>query len=335
MHKRRRAPLAPFLSKPAVARRMDLIQAKTDSFRKRIATFADERVVFNLGNAFSAMTVDIVTLYIMGQSYNNLAHPDFNASMTKMLQAAGMLWRVSKHVPFVGHAMRLIPLALVQKIGHQSTRSFLTFMKASEARTKEIMAKHHAGKRDLSDDPPTLVDEILSASALPPAEKEYQRVNDEVTTVMGGGFESSAQMLRQTAYQVYANPTILSRLRVELNSLSLAGDWTPTQLMQLPYLTAVLKEGLRLSPGLGTRMARLTDQCIQYQSSKSSQVWAIPSRTPVGMTTLFMHMDEDIFMEPEKFKPDRWLDGDEDDRRRLERHFAPFSRGTRVCLGMQ
>jgi cytochrome P450 len=142
-------------------------------------------------------------------------------------------------------------------------------------------------------------------------------------------------MLRQTAYQVYANPTILSRLRNELNTLSPTSDWTPTQLMQLPYLTAVLKEGLRLSPGLGTRMARLSNKHINYQGSKSPKTWTIPPRTPVGMTTLFMHMDEEIFPEPEKFKPDRWLEGDENDRRRLERHFSPFSRGTRMCLGMQ
>ncbi|MCJ1399409.1 hypothetical protein MMC11_002611 [Xylographa trunciseda] len=393
MHRRRRGPLNPFLSKPEVVKRHDLVEAKINRLRERISAFASlspaPESIFNLGNAFSAMTIDISTGYVMGQSYNNLDRDDFNSSMTKMLQAAGMLWRVTKHVPFLGPMMRLMPPAFIEKIGNQSTKSFLTFMKVcqtakalyslcvlvifratplrddallataveagiaalsstqldlpciftdfqvSEARTKEIMAIHNAGKRDLSAGPPTAVDAILSASSLPPSEKEYNRVNDEVSTLTGAGFESSAQTLRQTTYHIYANPsTILSRLRAELKSLSPTADWTPTQLMQLPYLTAVLKEGLRLSPGLGTRMARISDQRILYQESKSPQVWTIPPGTPVGMTTLFMHMDADIFPEPKQFHPNRWLDGDENDRRWLEKHYAPFSRGTRMCLGM-
>lgn len=44
--------------------------------------------------------------------------------------------------------------------------------------------------------PPTAVDAILSASPLPPAEKEYNRINDEVSTLTGAGFESTAQALR-------------------------------------------------------------------------------------------------------------------------------------------
>ena len=42
--------------------------------------------------------------------------------------------------------------------------------------------------------------------------------------------------------------------------------------MQLPYMTAVLKGGLRLSPGLWTRMARVSDQRILYHGDKSPQV---------------------------------------------------------------
>ncbi|KAL9094343.1 MAG: hypothetical protein Q9165_003484 [Trypethelium subeluteriae] len=334
IHKRRRAPLNPFLSQPAVAKRMDLVQDKIALLQNRISDLAERRTAFNIGNAFSAMTVDIVTDYVMGQSYNSLTFPDFNANFVRMLQAAGTIWRYNKHIPFLGYMMRLMPLSLVEKIGDDKTKSFLTFMKVSEARTQDIMDSHHAGKRDLSADPPTLVDEIISAPNLPSFEKKYQRVNDDVTTVMGGGFESTAQMLRQTSYHIYANPSILQRLRAELNALSLTGDWTSKQLEQLPYLTSVLKEGLRLSPGLGTRMGRVTNRPIEYNGDKTSKVWTIPPRTPVGMTTLNMHMDDDIFAQPKKFKPERWLDSDEATKKRMEKHFHPFSRGTRMCLGM-
>lgn len=99
-------------------------------------------------------------------------------------------------------------------------------------------------------------------------------------------------------------------------------------LEQLPYLTAVLMEGLRLSPGLASRMARIAlDRDLIYGE------WRIPAGTPVGMTTIMMHMDEKVYPEPNKFKPERWINTEM--RRQLGRKFAPFSKGTRICLGMQ
>ena len=99
------------------------------------------------------------------------------------------------------------------------------------------------------------------------------------------------------------------------------------KLEQLPYLTTVLNEGLRLSPGIARRAARVKDKDLFYGD------WRIPAGTPVGMTTLFMHTDKELYPDPLRFNPDRWMDSS--DRGALASKFAPFSRGTRICLGMQ
>ena len=108
---------------------MGLVQAKIDKLRGRISAFANEQSVFNLGNAFSTMTIEIATGFIMGQSHNNLDPADTNSSTMKMLQSAGILWRVTKHVLFLEPMIRLMPPGLVSKIGDQSTTSYLAFMK--------------------------------------------------------------------------------------------------------------------------------------------------------------------------------------------------------------
>lgn len=46
-----------------------------------------------------------------------------------------------------------------------------------------------------------------------------------------------------------------------------------------------------------------------------------------------MHMDPDVFPEPEKFNPDRWLAKDLDPR--MNRNLNPFLAGSRNCIGMQ
>lgn len=77
---------------------------------------------------------------------------------------------------------------------------------------------------------------------------------------------------------------MLNRLRTELSSkgiqMSDESDHCLSMLEQLPYLTAVNTEGLRLSPGVATRQARLApDRELVYKE------WVIPKGTPVGMTT--------------------------------------------------
>lgn len=190
--------------------------------------------------------------------------------------------------------------------------------------TQEIVtAKSSSSDRDSTH---TLVHDIL-ASNLPPAEKTVIRINEEVATVTGAAFETSAQSLRLILYYVYSDPDILQRLRAELSGIE--DGALLSQLEKLPYLTAVLMEGLRLAPGLATRMARIApDRELVYED------WVIPAGTPVGMTTILMHMDEDVYPNPSQFDPQRWVNMGLDERRKTDRAFAPFSRGTRVCLGM-
>lgn len=87
-------------------------------------------------------------------------------------------------------------------------------------------------------------------------------------------------------------------------------------------------EGMRLSPALATRLQRIApDRDLVYDK------WRIPAGTPVGMTALFMHMDPELYPNPKLFNSERWVDPQ--DRKRAEKTYAPFSRGTRICLGMQ
>lgn len=169
-------------------------------------------------------------------------------------------------------------------------------------------------------------------SNLPPEDKAFHRVFDEVATVTGAGFETIANALRLIFYHIFSDTEILERLRSELASIdsAAAGTISLSTLEQLPYLTSVITEGLRLSPSIATRSARIApDRDLTYGE------WRIPAGYPVGMTSLLMHTDETLYANPMVFSPDRWLDLDATARRRADKLFAPFLKGTRICLGMQ
>lgn len=173
-----------------------------------------------------------------------------------------------------------------------------------------------------------MVHEIVHSN-LPSTDKTLERILEEVKTVTGAAIETTAGTLRLVVYHVYTNDEVLGRLRKEIASVSAepTAPITLRQLEQLPYLTAVLTEGLRLSPGISTRAARITDKDLFYND------WCIPAGTPVGMTTLLMHTDEKLYPDPLCFNPDRWMTSTA--QRAADKKFAPFSRGTRMCLGMQ
>lgn len=165
-------------------------------------------------------------------------------------------------------------------------------------------------------------------SNLPAEEKTFDRVFLDVATVTGARIETTASVLRLIIFHVFNDKQILERLRAELASATAdSPNLDLKALEQLPYLTSVLMEGLRLSPGLATRMARMApDRDLIYDK------WLIPAATPVGMTVLLMHLNETLYANPKRFNPDRWTDPDA--RRKADKTYAPFSRGTRICLGM-
>jgi hypothetical protein len=50
------------------------------------------------------------------------------------------------------------------------------------------------------------------------------------------------------------------------------------------------------------------------------------------MSQTFIHLNPDIFPNPDKFEPERWL---VDDVRTLDNNLVPFSKGPRACLGIK
>lgn len=60
-----------------------------------------------------------------------------------------------------------------------------------------------------------------------------------------------------------------------------------------------------------------------------------PFQTPVGMTSVHIHHNEEIFPESYKFKPERWLENRPERAPPLDRYLVAFSKGSRQCIGMK
>lgn len=191
-----------------------------------------------------------------------------------------------------------------------------------------------------------VVEDIMDSS-LPPHEKTPQRVTGEVTAILIAGTETTSWVLTVLTYHLLANPKILARLTEELMAKVEDPISLPTwsTLEKMPYLNAVMLEGLRLSYGLVHRITRVpTGEDLVYSGTWTPpQAGALPRKVEyivprgytIGMSNWMTHHDENIFPNSESFVPERWLRAGGTRRKDLEKHMNAFSKGSRICLGMQ
>lgn len=98
---------------------------------------------------------------------------------------------------------------------------------------------------------------------------------------------------------------------------------------KLPYLDAIVQEGLRCFPAIPMSLPRLVPQ-----GGRTIDDFFVPANTVVSSQAYSVNRINDaVFPDPDKFNPDRWLDPvGELDRKR---YMFAFSHGGRGCIGKQ
>jgi len=159
---------------------------------------------------------------------------------------------------------------------------------------------------------------------VPDTEKTAIRLTDEATVLVVAGSETPAKTLALIHFYLMHHPLILSTLRQELKAAMGTSSDVPSlaKLENLPYLSAVIKEGLRLHGGITARSARIApNETLHYKE------WSVPPGTPMSTSSIFIHRNPDIFPEPLEFKPERWLEKDTK-AGRLDHYLVAFGKGS-------
>lgn len=102
-------------------------------------------------------------------------------------------------------------------------------------------------------------------------------------------------------------------------------DPTLFELQNLTYTEMCIKESLRMYPSVPL-ISRLASKDIDTFSG-----YRIPKGTHIHIHIYDMHHNPEIYPDPEKFDPDRFLP--ENSMNRHPFAFLPFSGGSRNCIG--
>ena len=327
LHRLRRSAINPFFSKQKVAALQPVIQQLADKLCKKLENIRATGEVVPLECAFDAFTMDVITEYSLDTSFGYLDHPGWSSDFRELERAFGEMGYTNKLFPPLESIMASLPDWLVLWMNPR-LKLLLDFFRNCYA-IAEKMIKETDGTKYEEKEHPTIFYEILH-SDLPPAEKSAVRMEKEMAAILGAGAVTTAWTLTLAMYHLTVQPDKMERLQEEIR-LIMPNPQQPAklqQLEQLPYLTSVIMESLRLGNGVSTRLARIApDRSLFFQD------WEIPKGTPVGMTSTLIHQDPNVFSQPLEFIPERWLDPQE--KKRLERYLVPFSKGTRNCAGIK
>ncbi|CAK8678676.1 unnamed protein product [Clavelina lepadiformis] len=95
----------------------------------------------------------------------------------------------------------------------------------------------------------------------------------------------------------------------------------------MPYTSAFMQELMRFRAVVPIALPHKTNEDSELNG------YFIPKSTTVGPNIWAVHNDPDYWDEPEKFKPQRFIDADGEFIK--SNHVIPFSLGPRTCLGKQ
>ncbi|KAL2207483.1 cytochrome P450 [Sarocladium strictum] len=333
LHKIRRVELAKFFSRGMIARLEgdveELVQQLCDKLLRQSG-----KGPFDVTMAYSCFTSDAISGYCFGERLGFLEqegwYPNFREPTASILRPVFMF----RFFPFL-KSFAVVGEWLVDYLPEDVGLLIRTLKIDIPRRVRKTKADMDAG---IQYERPTVFGSLLT-SDLEAHEKQPQRLADEATAVVGAGTETTSWALAVITYHLLTKPELLAKLRKELNEaiddpLRLP-SWT--SLEKLPYLGAVLQEGLRLSYGVSARTARVpTQESLLYRGewNKKPLQYVIPQGYAIGMSAALTHHDESVFPDSYSFIPERWLDENNERRKDVEKGMMAFSKGSRACIGM-
>ena len=149
-----------------------------------------------------------------------------------------------------------------------------------------------------------------------------------ISSIFFTGIETILTSLLWLLVQLFHHPEIQTKMYQEIiDKIGKKHQITADDKDSLPYIQAVLNESYRFSS--------IAPLSLPHKTTVGTSVagLSIPKGTQVMVNLHSMHHDPTHWNEPEKFKPERWLNADGSLKKEKATHYMPFGAGTRVCVG--
>jgi len=196
----------------------------------------------------------------------------------------------------------------------------------ARARLVDLLSEVFESRRKDPDSKQELFDILLS---LKDDEGRSRYPIDQITgmfiSMMFAGHHTTSGSAAWTLIELLRHPHLMERVVAELDSLYADGrDISYQALREIPELEHAIQEALRLHPPLILLMRKVMFD-FEYKG------FTVPAGKLVGVSPAVSNRMPECFPDPDRFDPDRYKEGREEDRQLFA--WIPFGGGRHRCVG--
>lgn len=160
-----------------------------------------------------------------------------------------------------------------------------------------------------------------------------KQIEAEILIQIMAGSDTTAATIRSTILRLLTSPRVLAKFRAEIDS-AVAKDRVSNPIQQseakdLPYLQAIIKEGLRINPPF---LGQLSKE-VPAGGDTYNGIY-LPAGTRIGHNTFSLCRSPVFGEDVDLFRPERWLEAEPTAKREMEKTLElVFGYGRWGCLG--
>ncbi|CAG8952058.1 hypothetical protein HYFRA_00000794 [Hymenoscyphus fraxineus] len=314
VHTRMYKSLAPVFSTKALVDQEEIVQSCVAGFLQVLGDDGSQPAGLNMTRWYEMLTFDVLGEMAFGESFESVKkkkqHP------WEELFPRYMFWltvfdnlRRSRILSFIGQ--KLLP-SLTFAVRDQHSQ----FSRDKIARLCENRRLERKSPR--KDFFTSFVEKVESG------EVSQEELTAHSSTLVIAGAETTATFLATVTFHLLTNPTVYRNLRTEIRqSFTSASEINATAAQALPYLQAVVSEGLRRYPPAPFGLPRVSPGAMVAGRY-------VPAGVELYTNPHVTAHDPRYFQDPFEFRPERWLDPNSTDKKDASQ---PFSTGSRTCMG--
>ncbi|KAJ8541159.1 hypothetical protein K7X08_001975 [Anisodus acutangulus] len=171
----------------------------------------------------------------------------------------------------------------------------------------------------------TIMEVLLDLQKTDPEYYTDETIRNLMLVLLQAGSDTSAVTLEWAFSHLLDNPEILKKAQTEIdNHVGQDSLIDESDLAQLPYITCIINETLRMHPAAPLLMPHFSSEECKVAG------YQVPCGTILIVNAWGIHHDPKVWEEPEKFNPDRFI-GFEGVKEGCK--FIPFGSGRRGCPG--
>ena len=368
-HAKRRRMFANIYSKSTLQSSAAIRQLSQAIFIERLLPVIDsvarDRTPLNMLEYSAAVYSDFTTAFVFGlQAGSNFVQDKKSRSRwltTKKVMTETPFWTLG-FPPGLSSLLTKLGINLdnpkMNSALEETKDMYLNMVQTAETLSDSSRISRAENKNEKWTEPVVykqLLNQLRSPGGKPPTyplPESHLRLTiaSELMDQLVAGTETTGWTLAYLMDELSQRPNLQSSLRGELLSLSApiiypvrapdndnstARDALPSPraIDGLLLLDAILLETLRLHAPVAGSQLRVTPSSNPQSPTSVYGYPNIPPGIRVSAQAYSLHRNPEVFPDPEKWKPQRWLETSQEKRGEMMRWFWPFGSGANMCLG--